>query len=750
MSRWATFRRTLARIIAPAPRMAARMYANARPSRLSGGYVLNSSADMELVQGLQNLRGRSRQLVRDASYAKRAKRVIQDNVIGTGIGTQCRIKNTRNELHKVLNDAVEKALKAWACSDGFHTGGQLHLADMERLLIGEVFEAGEIFVRKHRRKFGSSNIPLALEIIEPERIADNIQHSPRYPGNTVRMGIEVDEFYRPVGYYVRKRFMGEIGLGLNTTDSVEFIPASDMIHLRLLDRFPQTRGEPWMHTVIRRLQDMDGYSEAEIVAARAASAYFGAIKSPENPNPSIEEKQEDGQLQTAVEAGIIMKLAPGEEMEFFSPNRPNSAMDPFMRLMLREVAAGVGTSYESLSRDYAQSNYSSSRLALLEDRDLWRTLQGWFIRQFRADVHREFLMMATLAGEIQGLTPEMYGNDMERYSEVAFKPRGWSWIDPTKEVEAYKAAVRAGFTTVTDVISKTADGRDMEDMLEERAQELKDMRAVVLSAEGEEEVKGIEFDTDPNRKADGSPIGLTAEQQMEQQEKAEAAKAEQAKANMEALKQGAGAKEKDAVAAEKKAEADRTALVEAIRQQKPPQVLVSSPNVNVAPAAVTVNAGDVTVEPQSITLKPSDVRVDVQPSPAPSVHVEAPNVNVASPNVNVAPAEVRVDNHVSPTPINVAPSSAEVRVENRVDVPAPNVTVSPAQVTVENKITSPEPKVDVRVENKVETPKVDVSVAAPDVRVTNNVEVPQVKETVQEVETDHDGNVRRVRTRTVR
>ncbi|MGA0920517.1 MAG: phage portal protein, partial [Gemmatimonadaceae bacterium] len=36
------------------------------------------------------------------------------------------------------------------------------------------------------------------------------------------------------------------------------------------------------------------------------------------------------------------------------------------------MASGIGVSYESISRDYSQSNYSSSRLALLEDHDLYK------------------------------------------------------------------------------------------------------------------------------------------------------------------------------------------------------------------------------------------------------------------------------------------------------------------------------------------------------------------------------------------
>jgi lambda family phage portal protein len=141
-------------------------------------------------------------------------------------------------------------------------------------------------------------------------------------------------------------------------------------------------------------------------------------------------------------------------------------------MMLREVAAGIGVSYESLSRDYSQSNYSSSRLALLDDRDLWKSLQQWFIRQFREPLHREWLQQAVLASAIPELRVEEYMLDRDKFEAVSFKPRGWSWVDPTKEVEAYKEAVKAGFTTVSAVIAGTAGGLDIEDIIAERQREL--------------------------------------------------------------------------------------------------------------------------------------------------------------------------------------------------------------------------------------------------------------------------------------
>ncbi|HKQ24097.1 MAG TPA: phage portal protein [Burkholderiales bacterium] len=456
------------------------MYQAARASRLTSGWATSTtSADTELVSSLTQLRNRSRALVRDAAYAKRAKVVVQNNVIGSGIGMQAQVVSTRDTLRGDVNDAIEEAWREWACAENCHTGGTLHFCDLERALMGQVFEAGEVFVRKHYTRFGRSEIPFALEMIEAERIADEFMYpmvpGPAAAGTMIKMGVEVDRFGRPIAYWIRSRHPGETRALQGETDKLERVPADQIIHLRLVDRWPQTRGEPWLHAVARKLNDMDGYSEAEIIAARGAAQYLFGIETPEDNNPlatPADPASPQGEQEVVTEPGMTLRLAPGEVFKPHTPTRPNAALDPFMRYMLREVAAGTGVSYESLSRDYSQSNYSSSRLALLDDRDLWRMLQQWFIRNFRLPLHMEWLQSAVLARAVMPIRVDEYAVDPRKFEAVLFKPRGWSWVDPTKEVAAYKEAIKAGFTTVSDVISQTGGGQDVEDMITTRTREL--------------------------------------------------------------------------------------------------------------------------------------------------------------------------------------------------------------------------------------------------------------------------------------
>lgn len=466
---------------------AKRMYAGAERNRLNSDWsVLNTSADTEIITSLRVLRARSRQLCRDNEYAKAAIREIVNNVIGTGVGMQSQVKTAGGKLLTSVNDLIEEEFEEYTDKDTIDPAGKLCLADMERLIIASLVENGEVLVRKVRQPFGSGRTPYALELIEADRLIDQWSVARAENGNMIRMGVEQDKWGRPVAYWLYPHHPGDYQFSSFVASALIRVPADEIMHLYIPDRIGQTRGVPWFHATLKRLRDMQGYEEAEIVAARASASIVGIIESEEGLVPD-EVGLDDGEHRApptlSMEPGTFQQLQPGEKFTGFNPSRPNANMDAFMRFMLRAFCTGVGVSYSGVSGDWTQGTYSSLRISMLKDRDLWRVLQGWFIRNFRKPVHRDWLQASVLAGV---LPFSDYYTKPRKYWAVRFKPRGWSWIDPTKEVEAYHKAVRAGFMTVSDVISTTSEHADAEDVFNERRAEL-DMMAE----------RDLVFDTDP-------------------------------------------------------------------------------------------------------------------------------------------------------------------------------------------------------------------------------------------------------------
>ena len=455
-----------------------RMYQGAQFSRLTADWVTgNTSADSEVYGSAQKLRDRARQLCRDNDYARQALRAIEGNVIGQGIPFQSQVRMQRGgKLDTGINDAIEAAWKRWSYAQHCHTGGKLCFADIERLVIRACAESGEVFIRLVRQSFGGSAIPLAIEVIEADQLDDGLNGRSQQ-GNEIRMGVEVDGWGRPIAYHFLAYHPGDYQFSNQqiSTQRHKRIPAEEVIHLYRTERPGQTRGVTWFASAIQRLHHLAGYEQAEVVRARASSALMGFITSPEGE--LIGDGVMDGERVSNFEPGVFKYLNPGEEITVPSLDAPDGQFEPFLRAMLRAMAAGIGCSYETISRDFSQTNYSSSRLSLIEDRDHWRILQSWLIENFHRRVFSEWLDLAVLSN---ALSLPGYEQQPERFKAARWMPRGWSWVDPAKEVQAYKDAVRCGFKTLGEVVAE--QGGDLDEVLLqlERERSLTEIHGLVL------------------------------------------------------------------------------------------------------------------------------------------------------------------------------------------------------------------------------------------------------------------------------
>jgi lambda family phage portal protein len=447
-----------------------RAYNGTDTGRLTSDWIASStSADSEIYGSLVRLRNRARQLVRDNDYARGALRTITNNVIGQGIPFNSQVKMRRGDrLDETTNTAIEQAWQEWGCKEYCDVAGKLGWPEIQRLSMRSVVESGEILIRKVKQSFGGSSVPFAIELIEADQLAES--HNGKWNGNEIRMGIEVDQWQRPVAYWLHSHHPGDYQFGISASKKLQRIPAEEIIHLFFCDRPGQSRGVSWFHSCLKRMRDLGGYEEAEIVAARATASIMGFIETPDGELLG-EEVSNNGERLRSLSPGTIELLAPGEKFSGFSPTRPATGFDSFVRMMLRGMAAGVGISYENLSADYSQSNYSSSRLALLNDRDTYRALQTWIILNLHQPIYEAWLDMAVLSGKLR---LPIYELEPHRYRSVRWQPRGWSWVDPQKEINATISAVGAGLTTLTDEIAK--QGGDIEDLLKSRKREL-DMAA---------------------------------------------------------------------------------------------------------------------------------------------------------------------------------------------------------------------------------------------------------------------------------
>ena len=430
--------------------------------------VSQTSPDQDWKSGIRTTRNRVRQLINDNNYAANALRYATNQIVGQGVRMQAQVLKQRGgKLDIRQNEKIENAWSKWGRRDSCDVKGVLCFSELERLSVRSMIESGECFVVIHRKAYGRSKIPFSLEVVEADMLDENYQGVRKNVKNTWRLGIELSPEGRPVSYAFLTKHPGDGNFAAPLGKKQHIIvSAKDVFHLFMPQRPSQHRGNSWFTSSIMHLHQLDGFIESQTIRARASSALMGFITSPEGELDSGGEVY-DYQRVTSFEPGQFKYLAPGESVNIPNMDAPNGEFEPFLRAMLRSTASGLGCSYEAISSDYSQSNYSSSRLSLLQDRDNWRTVQQMLKQNFYQPLFEAWLEMAVISGELDLPT---YSTEPERYEKIKWVCRGYSYVDPQREIAAQKDAVRSGFKTLSDCVSE--NGGDIDELLVSRASEL--------------------------------------------------------------------------------------------------------------------------------------------------------------------------------------------------------------------------------------------------------------------------------------
>lgn len=456
----------------PRPRPAARSYAMSTVDRLSADFRAPiSTADAELRYSLQVMRARARELSRNNDYAKRFLSLVKNNVIGPkGIQLQMRVKNPDGTMDEKANAAIERAWSAWGHAGFCTADGRLSWVDAQRLFVETLARDGEVLVRKVP---GFANpFRFALQFVEADHLDESLDNVLR-DGRRLKMGVEVNEWDRPVAYWLRSKHPGEYTYAGQMPDQYQRHPAETLIHKYLVERPTQTRGVPWMHTPAARMHILNKYEEAELVASRVAAAKMGFFTKEKGTAAGFagDDTDDDGNTITEAAPGTFQELPAGMDFKPFDPEHPTANFDAFCKGILRGICAGLDVSYTGLTGDLTAVNYSSIRAGLLDERDAWRFLQYWTIEHFCLPIFTEWLWLALLAGAIPGLPVAKY----DKFLAPEFRPRGWAWVDPEKDASASEKAIGAGLNTYTEVLAE--QGRDFEDTVAQLAYERKALTA---------------------------------------------------------------------------------------------------------------------------------------------------------------------------------------------------------------------------------------------------------------------------------
>lgn len=434
-----------------------RNYTAARTDRYGKWHPRNQPAELTDAPYRNLIKARARDLERNNGIVQGAVGVILRNVVGAGIKPQAVCVDDKGKELWTINDKIEELWAEWINKENCDAARSLNFYQMQEMFLRRKIVDGDSFLIMSYNPEKNSVFPLVLQLIESDLLAEDIiQHEKHY----VYGGVEVDDYMAAVAYHWRFN-PNEIGTTVRTE-------AQRVIHGYIKTRASQVRGVSALAGVMENVRDCGEFIESELKAARMASALTGVIysESPTGNNVGRTMTSSSGQKITEIEIGTMMNLNPNERAEFFTPGRPNGAAAPFVTAILRFIGMGLGLSYEAISRDISQANFSSAREGRLQDIKTYEMIQTDLINGLCQPVYSQWLDSMVLTGKIN--IPR-YWSDKKRYQKCRWVKPGWKWVDPLKDAKALEAQLAAYTTTLQDTCGEM--GKDWQEVVEQRARE---------------------------------------------------------------------------------------------------------------------------------------------------------------------------------------------------------------------------------------------------------------------------------------
>lgn len=425
----------------------ARSYDAAKMGRRTAGWhTTGGTSNAEISQGLARIRNRSRDIIRNNEYAKRAVAVFSSNVVGYGITI-------------TPDDASERALwKTWSESQQCDASGDDCLGGMLKLGTSERFSSGEVlFRRRWRRLSDGFAVPMQIQVLEPDFLDESRTGAVGNGGNVCILGKEYDALGTCVAYWLFPEHPGEFASSRLRSFESQRVPADDVIHYFAKDRPSAVRGVSELAVSLMRYRDTADWNDAEQVRKKMEACVMAIVTS-SNGDKQLGMAGEKGMEK--MRPGMIGRIGGSDSVAFNNP-MPSSGGGEFMRHQLHALAVGAGITYAQLTGDMSQANFSSNRMGLIEFRQMveqeqWLNLVPKVLQRIRVWWREAAVLAGAKLGDVS----------KDKYA----MPRKYL-VDPLKDTMTFKEAIRGGARTLSDVLRE--DGTDLETYVTERKHELK-------------------------------------------------------------------------------------------------------------------------------------------------------------------------------------------------------------------------------------------------------------------------------------
>lgn len=439
-----------------------------------------SSFNRDVRVGGPALLARARELYQNDPHARKIVRNFVRGIIGSN-GFILRNKagewkqvggEWKFELDTLANSKINEAWYQYGIKKLINIEGDQTSRAFSATNLQTVFVDGEIFIHLLKGK-NYNDYGFTTQVITSDRV-DWKLNKDLPNGNYIVMGIEVTKQYKKVAVWVKKGDpKSDVDYTYNWTADYERIPIEKIIHLYKKETVHQLRGITQFAPVGIRLKMLYGIEEAALIRLRASANVPWVYEELPNQLGGGGTLQTVGNSKDANNNQIVesekggMLVAPkGYQVKSLESDFPGETYDPFKKGILHSIAAGTEQEYAAVSGDWTGYNYSVSRAANEDPRDVHKENQTWFAEQCENILFANWLEMALLSDQL--LLP---ASKYDKFNRPYFFGRRWQYANPADEMNSNILGLQSFQKTFESILAD--QGLDLEEQLDQIAAEQK-------------------------------------------------------------------------------------------------------------------------------------------------------------------------------------------------------------------------------------------------------------------------------------
>lgn len=241
------------------------------------------SPDNDMIDDLDDLRGKSRNLYMNNEVAGAVLVKIKTSVVGAGLIPKPIINykylNISREEAKKYERIIKTKFNAWALSTNSDSSRINDFYTTQALVLLSWIMSGDVFAIPKRKKRKGVDIELCIQLLEADRILN-----PTGANEKTKGGIEFNDDGEVQKYYIADKHPGDGEVKIKGYPVYNTLGRRNIYHIFEPERPGQRRGIPLLAPLISSLKQLGRYQTAEITSAVMNAMIGLIIEKPQETN----------------------------------------------------------------------------------------------------------------------------------------------------------------------------------------------------------------------------------------------------------------------------------------------------------------------------------------------------------------------------------------------------------------------------------------------------------------------------------